>query len=168
MDKFSSFLDYLILCWRCKHSIQAWTSKALVMSLDTTWFSMNRLISFAVLQMYLFIQVSISSVVSMSACWCFWFEVSQQTSQNTLMCYIQILQHIFSYFLTVWLIRLCSVYWSCFTHTAVLWTIPGLPPGPPPSSMLSYQQQQHLLRRGTASMGQVSFFIICVLLFCML
>ncbi|TKS69349.1 Protein PAT1 -like protein 1 PAT1-like protein 1 [Collichthys lucidus] len=32
----------------------------------------------------------------------------------------------------------------------------GLPPGPPPSSMLSYQQQQHLLRRGTASMGQMN------------
>uniref|UniRef100_A0A3B4GSM6 Protein PAT1 homolog 1 n=1 Tax=Pundamilia nyererei TaxID=303518 RepID=A0A3B4GSM6_9CICH len=38
---------------------------------------------------------------------------------------------------------------------------PGLPPGSsgsglPPSSMLSYQQQQHLLRRGTAPMGQMS------------
>uniref|UniRef100_A0A8P4FVP6 Protein PAT1 homolog 1 n=1 Tax=Dicentrarchus labrax TaxID=13489 RepID=A0A8P4FVP6_DICLA len=32
----------------------------------------------------------------------------------------------------------------------------GLPPGPPPSSMLSYQQQQHLLRRGTAPMGQMN------------
>uniref|UniRef100_A0A8C3AAZ9 Protein PAT1 homolog 1 n=1 Tax=Cyclopterus lumpus TaxID=8103 RepID=A0A8C3AAZ9_CYCLU len=29
-----------------------------------------------------------------------------------------------------------------------------LPPGPPLSSMLSYQQQQHLLRRGTAPMAQ--------------
>ncbi|KAM7393556.1 hypothetical protein PAMP_020419 [Pampus punctatissimus] len=28
--------------------------------------------------------------------------------------------------------------------------------GPPPSSMLSYQQQQHLLRRGTAPMGQMN------------
>uniref|UniRef100_A0A3P8TVF0 Protein PAT1 homolog 1 n=1 Tax=Amphiprion percula TaxID=161767 RepID=A0A3P8TVF0_AMPPE len=38
---------------------------------------------------------------------------------------------------------------------------PKLPPGPsasgpPPSSMLSYQQQQHLMRRGTAPMGQVN------------
>ncbi|XP_044045624.1 protein PAT1 homolog 1 isoform X2 [Siniperca chuatsi] len=32
----------------------------------------------------------------------------------------------------------------------------GLPLGPSPSSMLSYQQQQHLLRRGTAPMGQDS------------
>ncbi|XP_041641967.1 protein PAT1 homolog 1 [Cheilinus undulatus] len=32
----------------------------------------------------------------------------------------------------------------------------GLPPGPPPSSMLSYQQQQHLLRRGAAPMGQMN------------
>uniref|UniRef100_A0A3Q1FLF2 Protein PAT1 homolog 1 n=1 Tax=Acanthochromis polyacanthus TaxID=80966 RepID=A0A3Q1FLF2_9TELE len=32
----------------------------------------------------------------------------------------------------------------------------GLPPGPPPSSMLSYQQQQHLMRRGTAPMGQMN------------
>ncbi|XP_044045627.1 protein PAT1 homolog 1 isoform X5 [Siniperca chuatsi] len=31
----------------------------------------------------------------------------------------------------------------------------GLPLGPSPSSMLSYQQQQHLLRRGTAPMGQI-------------
>ncbi|KAM4604051.1 protein PAT1 homolog 1 [Polymixia lowei] len=31
----------------------------------------------------------------------------------------------------------------------------GLPPGPPPA-MLSYQQQQHLLRRGTAPMGQIN------------
>ncbi|CAK6976090.1 protein PAT1 homolog 1 isoform X1 [Scomber scombrus] len=36
-----------------------------------------------------------------------------------------------------------------------------LPPGPstsglPPSSMLSYQQQQHLMRRGTAPMGQMN------------
>ncbi|CAI5678926.1 unnamed protein product [Oreochromis niloticus] len=34
---------------------------------------------------------------------------------------------------------------------------PGLPAsGLPPSSMLSYQQQQHLLRRGTAPVGQMS------------
>lgn len=34
---------------------------------------------------------------------------------------------------------------------------PGLPAsGLPPSSMLSYQQQQHLLRRGAASMGQMN------------
>ncbi|XP_059191046.1 protein PAT1 homolog 1 isoform X2 [Centropristis striata] len=32
----------------------------------------------------------------------------------------------------------------------------GLPPGPPPTSMLSYQQQQHLLRRGTAPMAQMN------------
>ncbi|KAI4832241.1 hypothetical protein KUCAC02_015215 [Chaenocephalus aceratus] len=32
----------------------------------------------------------------------------------------------------------------------------GLPPGLPPSSMLSYQQQQHLLRRGTAPMAQMN------------
>ncbi|XP_044045626.1 protein PAT1 homolog 1 isoform X4 [Siniperca chuatsi] len=32
----------------------------------------------------------------------------------------------------------------------------GLPLGPSPSSMLSYQQQQHLLRRGTAPMGQMN------------
>ncbi|XP_040042689.1 protein PAT1 homolog 1 isoform X1 [Gasterosteus aculeatus] len=32
----------------------------------------------------------------------------------------------------------------------------GLPPGPPLSSMLSYQQQQHLLRRGTAPMAQMN------------
>ncbi|XP_041822730.1 protein PAT1 homolog 1 [Chelmon rostratus] len=32
----------------------------------------------------------------------------------------------------------------------------GLPPGPPPLSMLSYQQQQHLLRRGTAPVGQMN------------
>ncbi|XP_049426469.1 protein PAT1 homolog 1 [Epinephelus fuscoguttatus] len=32
----------------------------------------------------------------------------------------------------------------------------GLSPGPPPSSMLSYQQQQHLLRRGTAPMAQMN------------
>uniref|UniRef100_UPI003AAC066F protein PAT1 homolog 1 n=1 Tax=Centroberyx gerrardi TaxID=166262 RepID=UPI003AAC066F len=31
-----------------------------------------------------------------------------------------------------------------------------LPHGPPPPSMLSYQQQQHLLRRGTAPMGQMN------------
>ncbi|XP_020512423.1 protein PAT1 homolog 1 [Labrus bergylta] len=31
----------------------------------------------------------------------------------------------------------------------------GLPPGPP-SSMLSYQQQQHMLRRGTSPMGQMN------------
>ncbi|XP_029931394.1 protein PAT1 homolog 1 isoform X2 [Myripristis murdjan] len=32
----------------------------------------------------------------------------------------------------------------------------GLPPGPRHPSMLSYQQQQHLLRRGTAPMGQMN------------
>ncbi|XP_068582870.1 protein PAT1 homolog 1 [Cebidichthys violaceus] len=32
----------------------------------------------------------------------------------------------------------------------------GLPPGPALSSMLSYQQQQHLLRRGTAPMAQMN------------
>ncbi|KAM3864694.1 protein PAT1 homolog 1 [Diretmus argenteus] len=32
----------------------------------------------------------------------------------------------------------------------------GLPPGPPPSSMLTYQQQQHLMRRGTTPLGQMS------------
>lgn len=38
------------------------------------------------------------------------------------------------------------------------------PAGLPPSSMLSYQQQQHLLRRGTAPMAQVSFLTehLCV------
>uniref|UniRef100_A0A8D0A4L0 Protein PAT1 homolog 1 n=1 Tax=Sander lucioperca TaxID=283035 RepID=A0A8D0A4L0_SANLU len=33
---------------------------------------------------------------------------------------------------------------------------PSLPPGPSPSSLLSYQQQQHLLRRGTAPMAQMN------------
>ncbi|XP_040001628.1 protein PAT1 homolog 1 isoform X2 [Xiphias gladius] len=32
----------------------------------------------------------------------------------------------------------------------------GLHTGPPPSSMLSYQQQQHLLRRGSAPIGQMN------------
>ncbi|XP_069569985.1 protein PAT1 homolog 1 isoform X1 [Brachyistius frenatus] len=35
-------------------------------------------------------------------------------------------------------------------------SVSGLPPGPPHSSMLSYQQQQHLMRRGTAPMSQMN------------
>ncbi|XP_068447993.1 protein PAT1 homolog 1 isoform X2 [Clinocottus analis] len=35
-------------------------------------------------------------------------------------------------------------------------SVSGLPSGPPLSSMLSYQQQQHLLRRGTAPMAQMN------------
>ncbi|XP_029287784.1 protein PAT1 homolog 1 isoform X2 [Cottoperca gobio] len=35
-------------------------------------------------------------------------------------------------------------------------SISGLPPGTSPMSMLSYQQQQHMLRRGTAPMAQMN------------
>lgn len=62
----------------------------------------------------------------------------------------------------------CVLYWHWFSEFPCLirliqliesavssCTTPGLPLGPL-SSMLSYQQQQHLLRRGTAPMAQVS------------
>lgn len=61
---------------------------------------------------------------------------------------------------------LAQFYWN-LVCSDVPCTTPGLHTGPPPSSMLSYQQQQHLLRRGSAPIGQVSFLThyLCVL-FC--